>query len=362
MQILNYNINVMNEYGVIIGSGDRERIGRIHAGALQVIERKESVNIGISKEERLTGTKPGINLPIVFEEKIVGVIGISGDLEEISQFGELVKMSAEMMLQQAALAEQLQWDVRLREELVNQIVYNQTDLLSEERAKRLNIQLHIKRIPIVIEFIPQTMEEELVSKLKRNILSYLHNNLHQDDLIASTGSTEIVILKNDILQKTEKYLLEEFHLLIEILKYRESINFKVGIGSAYIELEDAHTSYMYAKNALKVGKILYPEQNIYDYEELLLPIHLSYFSMPDNQLLQYYKVLSEYDKNNELQNTLDTYIEENGNLNQTAKKLYIHRNTLSYRLQKIGEVTGKDPRKIKDLLELTLSKLLFTLM
>ena len=79
-------------------------------------------------------------------------------------------------------------------------------------------------------------------------------------------------------------------------------------------------------------------------------------------MLQYYKVLSEYDKNNELQNTLDTYIEENGNLNQTAKKLYIHRNTLSYRLQKIGEVTGKDPRKIKDLLELTLSKLLFTLM
>ena len=252
--------------------------------------------------------------------------------------------------------------MQLREELVNQIVFNRTDILSQERAKRLGIKLTIERIPILIEFIPQVMEEEMIFKLKRNILSYLHTNMNQDDLIASTGSTEIVILKKDILQKTKKYLLEEFHQLIEILKHRESITFKVSIGSKYIELEDAHTSYMYAKNALKVGKILYPEQNIYDYEELLLPIHLSYFSMPDNQLLHYYKMLSEYDKNKELQITLDTYIEENGNLNQTAKKLYIHRNTLSYRLQKIDEVTGKDPRKIKDLLELTLSKLLFTLM
>src|SRR5690625_5579856 len=84
--------------------------------AKNLIAKKRRVDIAVDQTQKLAGTKPGINLPIVFEDKIVGVIGISGDPNGISQFGELVKMGAEMSLKQAALTEQLQWDDRLREE------------------------------------------------------------------------------------------------------------------------------------------------------------------------------------------------------------------------------------------------------
>ena len=50
MQILNYNINVMDEYGVIVGSGDKDRIGEIHAGALLMIEQKKEWILGYKKE------------------------------------------------------------------------------------------------------------------------------------------------------------------------------------------------------------------------------------------------------------------------------------------------------------------------
>src|SRR5699024_9817017 len=108
MQILNYNINVIDESGIIIGIGQKNRLGQMHEGELQVIKKNKRMDIEQNESKYLIGTKPGINLPIVFENKVVGVIGISGDPQSISQFGELVKMGAELTLKQAALTEQLQ--------------------------------------------------------------------------------------------------------------------------------------------------------------------------------------------------------------------------------------------------------------
>ncbi|MCM3793795.1 PucR family transcriptional regulator [Priestia megaterium] len=78
----------------------------------------------------------------------------------------------------------------------------------------------------------------------------------------------------------------------------------------------------------------------------------------NHDLLHHYKKLKEYDKKKELIETLTVYIEENGEGSTAAKKLFIHRNTLSYRLDRIQSITGKDPRKVKDLLELYVAMLL----
>src|SRR5690625_4144959 len=108
MNILSYNINVMDRSGVIIGSGDQRRIGEMHEGAMNAIVQKRRVDIAVDQMKNLAGTKPGINLPIIFEDDIVGVIGISGDPNSISQFGEHVKLGAEVTLKLASLTEQFQ--------------------------------------------------------------------------------------------------------------------------------------------------------------------------------------------------------------------------------------------------------------
>ncbi len=101
MKILNKNINVMNEDGIIIGSGEKERINQVHDGALLVLKKGKSVVIDEKSAAGLKGAKPGINLPIQFNNQIIGVVGITGEPEQIQNYAELVKMAAELVLEQS---------------------------------------------------------------------------------------------------------------------------------------------------------------------------------------------------------------------------------------------------------------------
>nr|MDH3152713.1 sugar diacid recognition domain-containing protein [Bacillus licheniformis] len=94
MSIIRHNINMMDENGVIIASGDRSRIGDEHAGAKDALAAEKVISITPEECSALTGTKPGVNLPIVFHDEIIGVIGITGPPSEVSRYGELVKMAA----------------------------------------------------------------------------------------------------------------------------------------------------------------------------------------------------------------------------------------------------------------------------
>ncbi|GAK83569.1 sugar diacid utilization regulator SdaR [Vibrio ponticus] len=80
------------------------------------------VAIDQATAEHLKGVKPGINLPIIFQDKVIGVIGISGEPDAVHQYGELVKMTAELIIEQAALMSQVEWHKRHREELVMQLI------------------------------------------------------------------------------------------------------------------------------------------------------------------------------------------------------------------------------------------------
>lgn len=100
MKILGKNINIMDENGIIIGSGDKKRLNQFHEGAAKVIEENKKLEIYSKDINHLAGAKPGINLPIEHNNKVIGVVGITGEPNEVSPYGEVIKMTVEMMLQQ----------------------------------------------------------------------------------------------------------------------------------------------------------------------------------------------------------------------------------------------------------------------
>lgn len=110
MRIIDTNINVMDARGRIIGSGDRERIGELHEGALLVLSQGRVVDIDDAVARHLHGVRQGINLPLRLEGEIVGVIGLTGEPEHLRKYGELVCMTAEMMLEQSRLMHLLAQD------------------------------------------------------------------------------------------------------------------------------------------------------------------------------------------------------------------------------------------------------------
>lgn len=122
MQIIDSNVNVMDGRGKIIGSGDDQRLGELHEGALLAISQERIVDIDEGVARHLHGVRPGINLPLRIDGQIVGVIGLTGNPLQLRQYGELVCMTAEMMLEQARLLHMLAQDSRLREELVLNLI------------------------------------------------------------------------------------------------------------------------------------------------------------------------------------------------------------------------------------------------
>ncbi|MED3946925.1 sugar diacid recognition domain-containing protein [Priestia aryabhattai] len=345
MEIIDCNINVMNEKGVIIGSGDKKRMDQIHEGALMVLKNGSSYEITQQEADTLRGAKPGVNLPIFFNGEIVGVVGLTGLPEQIRNYGKLVRMAAEMIFQEMILIEEIQWDERLKEELVHQLLQQEEplDSLFFERANRFNINLYLPRMALIIK---AENRHEVMKVVKK----YIANN----DLYAMLPDG-VVLLKSIEAGSASSYAEQ----LEKQLRASDCL-YKLSAGSVQADFKGLHVSYQQAKDTLSVGSKLHQEADFYCYSDYQIPVLLRQRAgfQENHDLLQYYEKLKEYDKKKELIETLTIYIEENGEGSTAAKKLFIHRNTLSYRLDKIQDITGKDPRKVKDLLELYVAMLL----
>ena len=103
MEIVPYNINIMDSNGVIIASGAKNRIGTLHQGALKAIALQKIYQV----DHDTSTERKGINLPIQYGGKILGVIGISGDPEQVMQLGMLVVTTAQLMIENDANNEKI---------------------------------------------------------------------------------------------------------------------------------------------------------------------------------------------------------------------------------------------------------------
>lgn len=355
MKILQYNVNVMDNEGKIIGSGDPKRISMKHEVAVEVIRKKQSIEVKSEDALLWGGVKEGLNLPIVIGDEIVGVVGITGKLDEIRGYGELVKMTAEMIIEQSILEKELQLDERINREVITQLINKgyKYDTMFYKKIKILQLNLNEPRVAIVIK--GNTDELRLLSRLT----DMLKELIEEHDLYTTLFTGEMVILKkvslNDGIWNEEKTLQV---LKIWLTKLdRLGLEISISIGSFYSEHKEWWKSYEEAKDALVVGEKLKVTQRIFQFRDVSLYVLLSKMipTIKENSIFRGYDKLKLNDKNLELQNTLDSYIKNSGNSKRTAAELYVHRNTVQYRLSKIHEITGKNPFFYSDLFELYLS-------
>ncbi|MBQ8151583.1 MAG: helix-turn-helix domain-containing protein [Firmicutes bacterium] len=124
----------------------------------------------------------------------------------------------------------------------------------------------------------------------------------------------------------------------------------VGIGNVVEDLADLTESYREARRAIEVGRTFAPENYIYAYSQLLLERFL--MALPEQTAGGYLRVLfnekTQRILNEEMLFTIETFFKKDLNLSDTARQLYIHRNTLVYRLEKLYRHTGLDLRKFED--------------
>ncbi len=359
MNVLGKNINIMNHDGIIIGSGDSSRINTYHEIAARVIEKAEPCIIEKSDINKYQGVKAGINLPIKFNEKIIGVVGITGDVDEVSGYGEIVKNMVELILQQEFLRREMEVETRARETFFQQLLGNsiENEDLLNDRIKLLAINTDIYRVVIVINI--ESANNKIITKEIGQL--YEHWYINKDIDMFMTRGENIVLIKG--------IKAEEPHIQYEkIMKVAEKLAERfgllstptIGIGPIYRDIEKLYLSYQGAKYALEVGRKVYREidQNIfcsnrlgYDYFlPFIEPSSIKYYlhHLFDRDIA---RIFSETD----IGKMVEALVRNDLNISQTAKDLFIHRNTLLYRMNKIEKLTGLNPHKAKDLFTLLIS-------
>ena len=350
MRIIPFNVNVMDGRGIILGSGETSRIGELHSGALLALAQNRTVEIDAATSRTLRGVKPGVNIPLTVRGQICGVVGLTGEPDTVRQFGELVRVTAEMILEQAQLIGELQREKRYREEFVFQLIHHGATPIAdlEAWAVRLGVNFQRPRAVVVLELTdPELRPDQALSELQHCQQQLATSR--PDVLTAAISPRELVILESfatlaqrapsatQARQRLQGYEAEVGEVL--------TTPATMAIGVALDGIEGVALSYQSARKTLRVGRSRKPQQSTFSYYDLSLPVLLSGLGSgwQAEQLRQPLLRINAVDKRSgSLRRTLDAWFAHNGHPLATAKALHIHRNTLDYRLRQISELTGLD--------------------
>lgn len=209
-----------------------------------------------------------------------------------------------------------------------------------------------------------TNKAKMLRNLQLNVENFLQHKYRQ--VIVTEQQGQVVIIIGDAAEG--KIAKQQWKSLGKSLQayMQESctdVTFSVGIGKFYTTAADLCRSYQEAKHALDLGRFIREKGHVTHFEELGIIRLLSHMSL--EQLDDYYKeylaVLIEYDEKNDTNfiDTLHVYFQQNGDLNLTAEKLFLHANTLRYRLKKIEELLETDLKQLENRINLSVACKIF---
>lgn len=360
-KIIQFPVNVMDENGQVIGSSDPSRLHHTHEGALLAIHENRIVEISDPTTSNLVGVKEGINLPIVYQDTVIGVVGISGQPDEVRSYGELVKMAAELIVEQEALLTQIQWDKRHKEELLLQLIQgstlNETQLLSI--AQRLGLNLSQPRVAATIKVISKHNQSPTQEQLQQ--LVQLLEYPERDNIVGilSVANNEVVVLKPISFVKgvwdhaEEKVRVKK---LLQRVAQETDFSVQIAIGEYVSGVDGIARSYQTAQATMSLAKGR--EQSILFYQDHKLSVLVGTLKQDQwrrAQLTEPLQQLRLKDDKGVLLKTLEAYFDQNCDLAQTCASLHIHRNTLRYRLEKIEQLTRLKINNLEDKVQLYLA-------
>jgi len=388
MSILGKNINIMDQNGVIIGSGDKSRLNQFHEGAAQVIKEGKKLEIYSKDINHLVGAKPGINLPIEHNNKIIGVVGITGEPDEVSPFGEVIKMTVEMMLQQEFLLKELQLEQQAREnfihDLISRRIGNDPDLFIT-RGQIVGYNILIPRVALIMDIyqFEKTAKQSLqtfkglkegeihLQRLKNDVLKTIQRIFMDtpQEIVSYTGGDRFVVLKTINLKDSDEILRKKLYRIGKRIKntISQQMKFKVtiGIGEYHKDIRGISKSFKEATQALDVGTKLEGAGDIYHVDNLGVGKLLAEIKGESQQEFMEKTIYStknnkERKINETLLETLKAFFDNNLSISKTSQVIYVHRNTLLYRLRRVKEITGLDPKKFDDAVQLRMALKMMT--
>lgn len=213
------------------------------------------------------------------------------------------------------------------------------------RAKKLHIAVEEKRVVFLIE-TKNEKDLDCIEILKNLFSTRTH------DFITAIDEKSIIIVRS--LEQHEGYdeIEDIARMIVDMLNAEAMSKVRVSYGNIIREIKDVSRSYKEAKMALDVGKIFYVEKNIVGYNNLGIGRLIYQLPMPLCEMFmkEIFGGKLPESLDDETLNTINKFFENNLNISETSRQLFLHRNTLVYRLEKIQKSTGLDIRVFDDAL------------
>jgi len=354
--IINQEIILVDTRGIIIAATDEKRIGTFHEGAYRVLHTKEKLYIDEVLSKKLSGTKPGINMPIMYKEEVVGVIGISGDPKTVEPYAELIRRMTELIImheydmqqiiREAFQLEQLEKKYKTLESFFyDWIQHEKIDAILLNKGKALGIGMDLPYRCILFQTSVADQNKDSKSAAYYKMLEWYEHFYPKNDndvLIPLDNGVRFVLLKSAHVDIPREQLEVQLNEWRQFFFNSYGILLHIGVSQS---TQAQLISFVY-KEALKALHISEQINQIVFYEDLTLELLLEDIPLEtQKEYIQKTNILKLYDE--DLIHTLSVFFQNNNSIKETAKSLYVHVNTLHYRLQQIKKITGIDPKDTK---------------
>jgi carbohydrate diacid regulator len=363
-EIIGHPISITNEKGYIIGSTDRSRLGTFHMASIEVLTKNDTVSYGFEDVKSLENVLPGVASPIIFDRKAIGVLGIIGNPQEVKKYVQLVKSHVELLCQESFKKEMTVLETKAIDSLIHYLIHvdAKTDIEHILRyGAMLGYNLEGNRVCLLIEINMLSLHssESLREPYDKFSLQFYQREvidtvklIFQDskqDIISLLNPEQFIIVKSlDRNESTESFMKSIERKTAQLNAYvqrKYKLNAAVAVGDVKKGVSGLAESYQNASKALAAGKRTNLEPRLYRYNDLHIMLELLTWEVSPSirkGLSDLVSALLHSDNFAILAQTFLTYCKCNMNVSETARSLFIHRNTLVYRLERIRELTRLD--------------------
>lgn len=338
------NVNIMDDEGIIIASRDAGRIGNFHEAAYRLLRHGREEERIEAEADLPLGALPGINLPLLFEGKPLGVLGVTGNPDEINELAYALKSAMEMLIELEQYKDQLFRRHNRKNLFMNRLLqdepYRPREV--ESMAVQLGYDKPCVRAPVLIR--PGAADPYRLERLFKEKALLERDDLHYtapDGLVCIFR--RITIEKRGALEAYRRQMEEYAGALLVLLRSQDRDSEAAAyVGPPQDRWDDYRSAYR--QTLWLESRIGVEARGIFFFLDRLEHYFLS--RIPREEFLAVCRLFSELLDGNQRSSLLETAAalnEANLNIKEAASRLGLHRNTVTARLERIRETFGVDP-------------------
>jgi carbohydrate diacid regulator len=377
--LLKKKISVANPRGDVLASSDLSETGKNYDQLRQAAEAGKEMEIGTDATKSLLGQ--GLVVPITHGGSVIGTAFIEDKPEEYLHYRHILTTTIELLIQQNMITDSFPYKDKIKDNFVFGLLHRRVsveDPKIREEAELFNINLTRDKIVTIIN-VPGFWASIFGGNLtasedeKQTVLSAYKKKLFDafsqffgrlsGCSVSYFGADTFVAMVDELYSLEGQEMIdairtkkEEFHALIG-KQFEKSPDVLISIGSFYRGREGVILAYEEARRALNLAISIGQTSKVCHIDDLGMIATLAGGNKKwqDNFVK---RMLSKLIAEDYLLETVDVFFDQNMSLTQTSSELKVHRNTLLYRLDKIKKITGLDPRKFNDAMELKVALIL----